>query len=109
MNKEKLIELTKKSGTVLKNVFNVATIVVSMVIGFYASELYNKYKPTANVVEPVYTLEKTSVAINERGELMLINRESGKYTLYGNEVGRTVFELYAAKIYYQQKQAPEKK
>ena len=47
--------------------------------------------------------EITSVAINERGELMMIDRKNGAYTLYDAPVGDMIFKLYANRIYSQHK------
>jgi hypothetical protein len=47
--------------------------------------------------------ETTSVAINERGELMVIDRKGGAYTLYDATVGDMIFKLYANRIYSQNK------
>jgi len=36
---------------------------------------------------------------------MMINRNTGAYTLYQDSVGQMIFGLYAAKIYYGQNNA----
>ena len=40
-----------------------------------------------------------SVAINERNELMLIDRRNGKYEIYQDSTGMQIFNLYANKLY----------
>lgn len=99
-------EIKEKSTVLFKNLFNVAVITTSMVIGFFASQLYTEYKKSKNspiTVQETQTLKNTSVAINERGELMVIDRQNGKYIIYDGEVGNVIFQLYASKIYYDQK------
>jgi hypothetical protein len=43
--------------------------------------------------------DETSVAVNERGELMIIDRKTGAYTLYENGLGQSIFNIYANRIY----------
>jgi hypothetical protein len=50
--------------------------------------------------EDIKKSDQTSVAINERGELLIIDRKTGDYTVFEGEVGQTIFQLYAAKVYY---------
>jgi|688.fasta_scaffold43990_5 hypothetical protein len=97
-------EMKQKSSAFFKNLFNVAVIFTSMLVGFMAAQLYNDFKrSTKATLQPTQTLEKTSVAINERGELMIIDRSNGKYIIYDGQVGKVIFELYASKVYYDQK------
>ena len=100
-------EIKQKGTAFFKNLFNVAVIVTSMGVGFLGSQLYSKFKhSTAPAsVKPTQTLKETSIAINERGELMVIDRNNGRYTVYDGEVGKVIFEMYASKVYYDQNQS----
>ena len=53
----------------------------------------------------LHTSKTISVAINEKGELMLIDRKNGNYEIYDENLGKTIFEMYAEKIYYQNLQS----
>ena len=49
----------------------------------------------------VQKIESTSIAINDRGELMVIDRQTGKYLLFQDSVGQQIFNQYASRIYVQ--------
>ena len=55
-------------------------------------------------MQVVKTLEKdVSVAMNEKSELILMDRSSGTYQMFDAQVGQEVFNLYASKLYTAQK------
>jgi len=66
-------------------------------IGYYYQFVRSSVKPSE--WEKIKESESTSVAINERGELMIIDRKNGDYMVYDNEVGKLIFQLYAAETY----------
>lgn len=45
-------------------------------------------------------LETTSVAINERGELMIIDRNTGTFVTYNDTIAKLIFDMYSSKIYF---------
>jgi len=89
----KLTELTKKAGRIL--LFSIA-----VVLGYAVCEIYHftKAPKTVTTAKETKSIQETSVAINERGELMVIDRKSGDYTIYQDSVGRSIFNLYANSI-----------
>jgi hypothetical protein len=91
----------EKISTTLKSIGRATIIIVSIAVGFIGGEIYHNYQThTRNLsMQESKTPEQTSVAINERGELMIINRQRGTYTLYDKQVGNMIFSLYANKIY----------
>jgi len=102
----KNINFTKIKESAIK-VFNttgrVAIIVAALFIGFSAGEIYRSYKKgkEINSMPQVQKIESTSVAINDRGELMVIDRRTGKYLLFQDSVGQQIFNQYASRIYVQ--------
>lgn len=95
--KTKAVELFKAAG-------KIALVVGALFIGAIARDIYVKVtapKPTQkeSVYQKPKTITETSVAVNERGELMVIDRNNGTYQLYQDSVGRMIFNMYAAKIY----------
>jgi hypothetical protein len=105
MNKESLKVLWEKSLKILNTASKVAIVVVAIAAGFASGNLYSKYKTTIEVTEmqKAHDQKVTSVAINERGEIMIIDRKSGTYQLYTDTVGKMIFDLYASKMYYKTK------
>lgn len=77
-----------------------------MVIGFIISDVNHRLqskrdKESKTVVnlQNVHSLAETSIAINERSELMIIDRKTGTYEIYQDSIGTIIFNLYAGKIY----------
>ena len=102
INFKNLAENVKKF---FNNLGKVAVIVTAMASGYAASEIYHRYESgvKSNKMQDVRNGEKTSVAINERGELMIINRSTGNYQIYGKDVMDMIFGLRAEQIYHDQK------
>jgi hypothetical protein len=102
MNFKKFAENVKKF---FNNLGKVAVIVIAMASGYAASEIYHRYESgiKSNKMQAVRSGERTSVAINERGELMIISRSSGNYQIYGKDVMDMIFGLRAQQIYQDQK------
>jgi hypothetical protein len=71
--------------------------------GFICGEYYSKSKSAKVSNLPmdfknIHKLQETSIAINERDELMIIDRKTGKYEMYDSGVGKVVFRMYASQM-----------
>lgn len=88
-------------STALKRIGRATIIIIAVAVGFISGEIYHNYQSQIRNIsmQESKTPEETSVAINERGELMIINRKKGNYTVYDKQVGNMIFNLYANKIY----------
>jgi hypothetical protein len=73
-------------------------------LGYFSCELYHMIKSnrsnsnTASSPKVTKKIDKVSVAINERNELMIIDRTDGSYDIYQDSIGRCIFNLYANRI-----------
>jgi hypothetical protein len=81
----------------------IGIIVVAISIGFFSGEIYYKSKDIKSEKLPmdlkvVHSLKETSIAINERDELLIIDRKAGNYEIYDPAVGKVVFRLYASQM-----------
>lgn len=104
ITKVNLEDFKKKATALFKTAGKIALIVGALFVGAIGRDIYVKVTvPKPTQMESVYqvpkTISETSVAVNERGELMLIDRNKGTYQLYQDSVGRMIFNMYAAKIY----------
>lgn len=104
MKNEKLINLFEKVKTILSHAGKIAIIVSALVIGFFVGEIYHRVTESTKIKAPmdlkdVHHLHTTSIAINERSELLIINRMDGTYEIYEDSIGRVIFNLYASKMY----------
>lgn len=87
-NKESLIKTTKIIA---------AAVIIGLV--FFAGIQYNRLitrlktpeKIEKKFAEPV-KLDNLSVATTEKGELIMINRNSGEYIVYSEEVADAIFQ-----------------
>jgi hypothetical protein len=93
----------KSFGKKLGNLLIVAiALVAGCFIGYYYSFMMTKADRSQwSNVKPIMT---TSVAINERNELLIIDRKTGLYTIYQDSVGMVIFNLYVNKMYKQNSQ-----
>ena len=79
----------------------ILSALVIFIFGYVSSEIYHRIKNTKEDTvqvasqKPVKNINKISVAINERNELMIIDRSNGSYEIYQDSIGRCIFNLYA--------------
>lgn len=89
--RSKLKEYTGKLGRVILFTF-------AVILGYSVCEIYHRTKSNPMVAKEIKSISETSVAINERGEMMIIDRKTGDYTIYQDSVGKSIFTLYANSI-----------
>jgi hypothetical protein len=93
---EKLSVFGKKLGNLL---ILALTLIAGFFIGYYYWVMTNNVdKSQWDNIKPLMT---TSVAINERNELLVIDRKTGIYSIYSDSVGTVIFNLYANRMYKQ--------
>ena len=86
----------------LKPAINVVVIVAVGTLMFQLGGLYQKYtsKPTQeNPYAHAFSPEEISIAVNESNELIMIERATGKYIVYSDQIGQTIFGMYANRIH----------
>jgi len=94
LNKEKVIAFAKKA-------FTYAIIVGALVIGFFIGKRfpYNTPHVQDNPYSHAYNENEVSIAVNESNELLVIDRKTGKYVIYSDKIGMTIFKMYTNRIY----------
>jgi hypothetical protein len=98
MKKEKLIELGKKG----LNYVIVGGLVIS---SFFVGRKSSSYPPK-EIINPyshAFSPKEISIAVNESNELLLIEKKTGKYIVYSDAIGMSIFKMYTNKIYSQTK------
>lgn len=98
----KLTQFLEKAKMTLKHAGKVTVILIAMVAGFATSEIYQVYKSQSEIskLPKTKTQKETSIAINESGEVMIIDRSTGVYEIYNDSVGKMFFDLYASQMMY---------
>ena len=91
---EKVSALLKRLGTVA---VLASALIAGFCIGYYYELALNKVKGEA--WREAKTLKNTSVAVNEKEDLLIIDRKTGGYTIYSDSIGRVIFNIYAQKAY----------
>jgi hypothetical protein len=102
--KEKLEKMISKTKNVAKNVLMYGIVIIAVIASFIVGFTYHKLT-TKTVVhkKEIVTIRKSdiTVAVDENSHLIIINNETGDYTLYEDSVGKTIFKLYAANVWGQ--------
>ena len=98
------MKITENLNDKGQKLLTVGIVAVSIVGGIFAHKIYqklNEEKPCkSTIIYPeMKVMTNTSVAVNERGELMLIDRKNGTFQIYQDSVGKTIFKMYANKMY----------
>jgi hypothetical protein len=103
MKNEKMTEIMAKAKKAMTHVGKVTIVLIAITVGFILGEMYHRIHES-NVekapldVKAIHKMKETSVAINERNELMIINRTSGTYDIYEDSIGKVIFRLYASQM-----------
>jgi hypothetical protein len=96
--KQQVANFLQKSGKVL-------TIVALAAVAIVGSYYYGKYKNTQDPakpkmqIQPSIKLKDVSIAVNERNEVLIIDRTTGEYMTYQDSVGLAIFNMYAGRLY----------
>jgi hypothetical protein len=93
--KEKLMSLAKPA----LNTIVVASIATA---AFQLGSFYQSSKTTEKPTNPyahAFSPEEISIAVNESNELIMIERATGEYIVYSDQIGQTIFGMYANRIH----------
>jgi len=96
INKEKLIEISKKTA-------NYIVIIGLTITGYSVGHYMGKNQPNTKKIEHnpyahAFSPEEISIAVNESSELIMIERATGKYIVYSDQIGKTIFSMYVNRI-----------
>lgn len=84
---------------------NALNVIVAASIAAASFKLGSKYGTPEKkevVVNPythAFSPEEISIAVNESNELIMIERATGKYIVYSDKIGQTIFGMYANRIH----------
>lgn len=99
-------EQITKSLKPVANVIIVAAIATTSfkLGGIYQSSQKEEVKAT-NPYAHAFSPEEISIAVNESNELIMIERKTGKYIVYSDRIGQTIFGMYANRIHQEARNA----
>ena len=92
----------QKITKAVKSVGNWFMIAITALSAFFLGYYYPKIKQTIvgeqrSLVAP-RTSAQITVSVTDRGELMVMDRGTGKFEIYEETVGLNVFKAYGSKI-----------
>jgi hypothetical protein len=87
----------------MKPALNVVILVTVSTATFKLGQMHQasqaeKAKVVENPYAHAFTPDELSIAVNESNELLMIERATGKYIVYSDQIGQTIFEMYANRI-----------
>lgn len=97
IEREKVMSLLKPAMN-LVIVAAVGTAMFRLGVAYQSHESKEQTKvdnPYAHAFSP----EEISIAVNESNELIMIERATGKYIVYSDQIGQTIFGMYANRIH----------
>ena len=97
IEREKVMNLLKPAMNVII-VAAVGTVMFRLGIAYQANESQESIK-VENPYAHAYSPEEISIAVNESNELIMIERATGKYIVYSDQIGQTIFGMYANRIH----------
>ena len=88
---------------IIKPALNVIIVVAVGTAMFKLGGIYQSSKKDVAKVENPYahafSPEEISIAVNESNELIMIERSTGDYIVYSDQIGKTIFGMYANRIH----------
>lgn len=94
---EKVMKLLKPAMNVVILVA-VGTAMFRLGIAYQNHEVKENTK-VENPYAHAFSPEEISIAVNESNELIMIERATGKYIVYSDQIGQTIFGMYANRIH----------
>ena len=97
IEREKVMSLLKPA----MNVIIIAAVGTAMFrLGIaYQNHETKKSTKVENPYAHAFSPEEISIAVNESNELIMIERSTGKYIVYSDQIGQTIFGMYANRIH----------
>ena len=95
-------EMIQKLSKSLKSLGNWILTVTVALSAFFLGYYYPKIKQTIVGEQKSFIVPKTStqitVSVTDRGELMVMDRATGRFEIYEETVGLNVFKAYGSRI-----------
>lgn len=101
--KEKIENLKETVRIIAKNTMIYGIIIISVIASFIVGYTYHKLNSKVPDEKEVIKVRKSDVtiAIDEHHRLIVINNESGDYTIFQDSIGKSIFKIYAANVWGQ--------
>lgn len=95
-------EMVQKATKTMKSLGNWIMVTTVALSAFFLGYYYPKIKQTIVGEQKSFIVPRTSnqitVSVTDRGELMVMDRATGKFEIYEESVGLNVFKAYGNRI-----------
>lgn len=93
----------QKVKDVFLSIGKYAITVIIVIASFFYGRFYENYsKPVdEEKVASVINRKDVNLAIDESNNLMIVDKQTGYYTVYQDSLGESIFRLYAKNIWAQ--------
>ena len=102
--KQKLIseKTAQRTSRIMKIVGEISLIAIVAYVAFLSGYYYPKIKQVVSedkkTLSPPKNPGQITISFTDRGELMMMSRETGKFEIYDESVGLNVFKAYGSRI-----------
>jgi hypothetical protein len=94
--KDKMLNLVKPA---LNGIIVVSIATAAFQLGILYSNSKKAEVKESNSYAHAFSPKEISIAVNESSELIMIERATGKYIVYSDTIGQTIFNMYANRIH----------
>lgn len=88
--------------TAAKKVANYTFLLLVLTSGFFIGRISHDILPKVESTPTMKFHKDISIAVNESNQMLIIDKKSGKYEMFEDSVGVTIFKMYANRIYSNQ-------
>lgn len=74
-----------------------ASVIGAFFIGYYYPTMMKSIHDEPKVID-LKTVDRCSVSVTDRGEMLILDRMNGSFEVYDEQVGLAVFKAYGARI-----------
>jgi len=102
MISEKIKRIKEQVKPVIVTGIKMIVIGAIIVASFYQGRFIERHKNDNSKVESIFTKvnkDEVNIAIDETNNLIIIDNTTGKYTIYQDSIGQSIFKLYARNIW----------
>jgi hypothetical protein len=90
----------------LLRILFIYVVILSMIVASFFVGMYHTTKNTEPKKHEINRISKDDVvlAIDENNNLIIIEKNTGDYTIYEDTIGKYIFNLYANNVWFQNTQ-----
>lgn len=103
LEKSKLIIIKEKLKPIFNMLFKAVIVTILAIASFYQGTLVEKSRNVKEIEVEVNVTKvnknQVNIAIDESNNLIIIDKETGKYIIYQDSIGQSIFKIYARNIW----------